>query len=58
MDRNSITNTIREWDAQTGGKWSYVSTHDDGEYGFFGSFHEVRENERIVQTFTFEVRMP
>src|SRR5699024_10376635 len=29
--------------------------HDDnGEYGFFGSFHEVRENERIVQTFTFE----
>ncbi|GAA1948827.1 SRPBCC family protein [Brevibacterium antiquum] len=51
---DTITNTIREWDPQTGGNWSYLSTDDNGEYGFFGSFHEVRENERIVQTFTFE----
>lgn len=51
---DTITNTIREWDAKTGGKWSYVSSDDNGEYGFFGSFHEVRQNERIVQTFTFE----
>lgn len=46
--------TIREWNPRTGGNWSYVSTDDRGEYAFFGSFHEVRENERIVQTFTFE----
>ena len=52
---DSITNTIREWNATTGGNWSYVSSDDRGEYAFFGSFHEVRENERIVQTFTFEV---
>lgn len=51
---DTITNTIREWDARTGGRWSYISTDDAGEYRFFGSFHEVRENERIVQTFTFE----
>ena len=51
---NTITNTIREWDAKTGGKWSYVSHDESGEYGFFGSFHEVRQDERIVQTFTFE----
>ncbi|GAA1857366.1 SRPBCC family protein [Brevibacterium marinum] len=51
---DTITNTIREWDATTGGHWSYLASDDDGEYGFFGSFHEVRENERIVQTFTFE----
>ncbi|MGC2941229.1 SRPBCC family protein [Brevibacterium sp. FAM 24638] len=51
---DSITNTVREWNPTTGGNWSYVSTDDRGEYGFFGSFHEVRENERIVQTFTFE----
>ncbi|WP_350270162.1 SRPBCC family protein [Brevibacterium sp. CBA3109] len=51
---DTITSTIREWDAQTGGRWSYVSADDSGEYGFFGSFHEVRENERIVQTFAFE----
>ncbi|GAA1621846.1 MULTISPECIES: SRPBCC family protein [Brevibacterium] len=48
------TNTIRAWDPTTGGNWSYVSTDDNGEYGFFGSFHDVRENERIVQTFTYE----
>lgn len=51
---DTITNTIREWNPKTGGNWSYVSTDGNGEYGFFGSFHEVRENERIVQTFTFE----
>lgn len=49
-----ITNTIRAWDPTTGGNWSYVARDDNGEYGFFGSFHEVRENERIVQTFTYE----
>ena len=51
---DTITNTIREWNPTTGGNWSYLSTDENGEYGFFGSFHEVRENERIVQTFTFE----
>ncbi|WP_166828584.1 SRPBCC family protein [Brevibacterium limosum] len=51
---DTITNTIREWNPTTGGNWSYVSSDDHGEYAFFGSFHEVRENERIVQTFTFE----
>ncbi|SDS29239.1 Uncharacterized conserved protein YndB, AHSA1/START domain [Brevibacterium sandarakinum] len=51
---DTITNRIREWDATTGGHWSYLASDDNGEYGFFGSFHEVRENERIVQTFTFE----
>lgn len=51
---DTITNTIREWNATTGGNWSYIATDDNGEYRFFGSFHEIRENERIVQTFTFE----
>lgn len=51
---DSITSTIREWEATTGGRWSYVSADENGEYGFFGSFHEVRQDERIVQTFTFE----
>src|SRR5699024_8424382 len=50
----TITNTIRECNPPTGGNWSYLAHDDNGEYGFFGSFHEVRENERIVQTFTFE----
>ena len=32
-----------------------LRAHRDGEeYGFHGCFHEVRPNELIVQTFTFE----
>ncbi|HLR96049.1 MAG TPA: SRPBCC family protein [Jiangellaceae bacterium] len=45
---------IEKYDARTGGSYRYVHSDDDGEYGFYGSFHEVRANERIVQTFTFD----
>ena len=44
---------IEHWDARTGGSWRYVHADDNGEYGFHGTFHEVRP-DRIVQTFTFE----
>jgi uncharacterized protein YndB with AHSA1/START domain len=44
---------IEHWDARTGGSWRYVHAGDNGEYGFHGTFHEVRP-DRIVQTFTFE----
>lgn len=47
--------TMREFDARTGGSWSYViSGADGGEWGFHGSFHEVTAPSRIVQTFEFE----
>ena len=42
------------WDARTGGSWRYGGKSDGVEYSFRGCFHEVRENELIVQTFTFE----
>jgi uncharacterized protein YndB with AHSA1/START domain len=45
---------IDRFEAQTGGAYRYTHRDDDGEYVFYGSFHEVRPNERIVQTFTFE----
>ena len=46
---------IERWDARTGGEWSYRSFDDGQEIcAFYGSFHEVRPNERIVQTFTFD----
>ncbi len=53
---NSIDTTITEWDARTGGRYAYRNTRaaDDLDTGFYGSFHEVRPNERIVQTFTWE----
>ncbi len=46
---------VDRFDCRTGGSYRYVMVGDDGfEAGFFGSFHEVRPNELIVQTFTYE----
>lgn len=49
-----LTMEIDTFDARTGGSYRYVHRDSDGEYVFFGSFHEVRPSERIVQTFTYE----
>lgn len=46
--------TIDHYDCRTGGSYRYTHADDDGEYRFYGSFHEVRPPERIVQTFTYE----
>ena len=54
MGPRDIESTVDHWDARTGGSWRYVSTRGDEEFGFYGSFHELRPGERIVQTFTFE----
>jgi uncharacterized protein YndB with AHSA1/START domain/DNA-binding transcriptional ArsR family regulator len=51
---NEVATRIDEWDCRTGGAYRYVSIHEGEEYGFYGSFHEVRPSECIVQTFTFE----
>lgn len=46
---------VTQYDCRTGGAWRYSSSGEDGvEHRFFGSFHEVRPDERIVQTFTYE----
>ena len=46
---------IDQWDARTGGSYRYSALRD-GEViaSFYGSFHEVRPAERLVQTFTYE----
>jgi uncharacterized protein YndB with AHSA1/START domain len=49
-----LTMTIDTWDCRTGGSYRYVHERDGEEYGFRGTFHEVRPDELIVQTFTFE----
>jgi uncharacterized protein YndB with AHSA1/START domain len=49
-----IAMTVDRWDCRTGGEYRYVHSRDGEEYGFHGSFHEVRPDELIVQTFTFE----
>ncbi len=42
------------FDCRTGGSYRFVTISDGEEYGFRGCFHEVRPDELIVQTFTFE----
>ena len=52
---NSTTMRIDNWDARTGGSYRYAAVRDDEEIAsFYGSFHEVRPDERLVQTFTWE----
>ena len=46
---------IDSWDARTGGSYRYASVRDGEELAaFYGSFHEIRPAERLVQTFTWE----
>ncbi|MGY1696434.1 MULTISPECIES: SRPBCC family protein [unclassified Geodermatophilus] len=45
---------IDHYDCRTGGSYRYVHSDGNGEYAFRGCFHEVRPDELIVQTFTFE----
>lgn len=49
-----LTLTIDTWDCRRGGEYRYIHAREGEEYAFHGSFHDVRANERIVQTFTFE----
>lgn len=45
---------IDVWDARTGGAYRYLHLDDEVTHAFHGSFHEVRPDELIVQTFTWE----
>ena len=46
---------IDTFDARTGGSYRYAHLQDGEEVAsFYGSFHEVRPHERLVQTFTYE----
>src|SRR4029453_11164557 len=46
---------LDHWDARTDGSYRYAALRGGEEIArFYGSFHEVRPNERLVQTFTYE----
>ena len=49
-----LTTTPVVWDARTGGSYRYTMVDGDRTEGFNGVFHELRENELIVQTFSWE----
>jgi len=44
---------VYRFDCRDGGGWHIAEQADGNEYEFIGCFHEVRENERIIQTFEF-----
>jgi uncharacterized protein YndB with AHSA1/START domain len=51
----STTETIvAEMDVRSGGRWRFVHRSDDVEFVFWGVYHEVKENERVVQTTEFD----
>ena len=50
----SLQMRIDHFDCRTGGSYRYLHVRGADEFGFHGSFHEVRPSELIVQTFTFE----
>lgn len=49
-----LTMTIDHYNCHTGGSYRYIHSRGDEQYGFNGTFHEVRPSEVIVQTFAFE----
>ena len=49
-----LTSKAVIWDARTGGSYRYTMVDGDRTEGFNGVFHELRENELIVQTFSWE----
>jgi uncharacterized protein YndB with AHSA1/START domain len=49
-----MSTTIDHFDCRRGGSYRYGSVWDDGEAWFYGSFHDVRPGEKIVQTWTWE----
>lgn len=45
---------VHRWDARTGGNYRYSAGSGEQVASFYGSFHELRPGERIVQTQTYE----
>src|SRR5690606_36725077 len=53
MGPDDGTIQIDTWDCRTGGSYRYTHRFGAETADFFGSFHEARPGERLVQTFTF-----
>ena len=49
-----LTTEVVRFDPRTGGDWCFVQRRGDDEFWFRGCFHDVRQDELIVQTFTWE----
>ncbi len=49
-----LVTEVERFDAVSGGGWRFVQRRGTDEFWFRGCFHDVREDELIVQTFTWE----
>ncbi|RAG80969.1 polyketide cyclase [Streptacidiphilus pinicola] len=50
-----LTTEFDAWELRTGGHYRYRQFRDGRQVAaFYGSFHEVRPDARLVQTFTYE----
>jgi uncharacterized protein YndB with AHSA1/START domain len=55
MGPRSVDMDIQLWDCRTGGSYRYAAWREGEELAtFYGSFHESRPGERLVQTWTWE----
>ncbi|ULE32789.1 SRPBCC family protein [Mycobacterium sp. IDR2000157661] len=45
---------VVEWVFKSHGGYRYTHHNEHGEFGFNGTFHTVRDNEFILQTFEFD----
>ena len=51
----AYTTTVEKMDVRPGGAWRFVQKDKEGKvFAFNGVFKEVKEPEKIVQTFTYE----
>jgi uncharacterized protein YndB with AHSA1/START domain len=46
--------SIQKMNATDGGTYEFTNRRGEHSYRFFGSYHEVAENERIIGTFEFD----
>lgn len=51
---HGLPTSVDEWEFRTGGHYVFTQRSEGFVGRFFGSFHEVRQDERIVQTFTWD----
>ncbi|MGD9627765.1 MAG: SRPBCC family protein [Pyrinomonadaceae bacterium] len=51
---NDLEMSIQKLDARDGGTFEFTHKRDGNSYRFFGCYHEVAENERIIGTFEFD----
>ena len=49
-----LTMRIEKWECREGGSYRFVHSREGQEYTFFGVYHEILANERIIGTFEFD----